>query len=127
MLCSRCRARSVSPRWSPWERPRSSRRGSRAVRSRSSPPSTALTAPRSVSETTRPPAKRRLAAVLALVAYVATLGAILYVLFDDFPALLGAWATALVAVVAGFYSVTRRRVLRIVAALLTVVMVVLTA
>jgi diacylglycerol kinase family enzyme len=76
---------------------------------------------------TRPPVRRRVAAVLALLAYVAMLGSVLYVLVDDLPALVGTWIVLVVAVIAGYYSVTRLHLVRIVAALVTIAMVVLAA
>ena len=80
-----------------------------------------------MTETTRPPVGRRVAAVLGLLAYVAMLGAVLYLLYDDLLALAGAWIVLVVAVVAGYYAVTRRHLVRIVASLVTIAMVVLAA
>ncbi|MGZ4754285.1 MAG: diacylglycerol/lipid kinase family protein [Acidimicrobiia bacterium] len=80
-----------------------------------------------MAETRRPTASRRIAAISALVAYLATFGAILVLLYNDFPALVGTWVVALVAVVAGYYAVTRLRVVRLVATLLTIAMMVLAA
>lgn len=75
--------------------------------------------------TTRPSGGRRVAAVLALVAYVAMLASVLYVLVDDFPALVLVWIVLVVAVIAGYYTVTRLHLVRVVAALVTIAMVVL--
>ncbi len=77
--------------------------------------------------TTRPPTRRRVAAVLALLAYVAMVGSLLYLLYDDLLGLVGAWIVMLVAVISGYLSVTRRHLARIVAALITVAMVVVAA
>jgi hypothetical protein len=58
-------------------------------------------------------------------AYVAMLGSVVYVLIDDLPALVLVWIVLLVAVIAGYYTVTRLHLVRVVAALVTIVMVVL--
>ncbi len=76
-----------------------------------------------MNETVRPAAMRRIAAVSALLAYVGTFAAILYLLVDDLAALIGAWLVAVVAVVAAYYSVTRLHLARILAALVTVAMI----
>jgi diacylglycerol kinase family enzyme len=78
-----------------------------------------------VVETVRPSAGRRTAAILALIGYVAMLGAVLYVLVDDLLALIGAWAVLVVAVIAGYYAVTRRHLARVVAAITAIVMILL--
>ncbi len=78
-----------------------------------------------MAEGTRPPPGRRVAAVLALVGYVAMLGAVLFVLIGDLFALIGAWVAVVLAVVSGYYGVTRRGITRVVAVITTVVMVVL--
>jgi diacylglycerol kinase family enzyme len=80
-----------------------------------------------VAEVVRPPLGRRVAAVLALVGYVAMLGAVLYLLIDDVLALIGTWGVLVLAVVAGYYAVTRMHLTRIIAAFVTVAMVVLAA
>jgi diacylglycerol kinase family enzyme len=76
-----------------------------------------------MAETARPPASRRLAAVVALIAYVGALVAVLVLLIDDIPALLGSWAVLVVAVVAGYVAVTRKHAVRILAAVIAVAMV----
>lgn len=44
-----------------------------------------------MAETARPPVRRRVAAFLALASYLAAIAAILVLLIEDIPALLGAW------------------------------------
>ena len=80
-----------------------------------------------MAESVRPPVRRRVAAAVALLAYVATFVAILVVLVRDLPALVGVWTAMIVAAVAGYYAVTRRRLARAVAVLVTVGTVVLGA
>ncbi len=80
-----------------------------------------------MAESVRRPVRRRVAAAVALLAYVATFVAILVVLVRDLPALVGVWAAMIVAAVAGYYAVTRRRLARVVAVLVTVGTVVLGA
>jgi diacylglycerol kinase family enzyme len=75
-------------------------------------------------ETARPPVSRRIAAVLTLLAFVGMIVAILVLVIDDIPALVGAWAVFVVAVIAGYYTVTRVRLARIVAGLITIAMIV---
>jgi diacylglycerol kinase family enzyme len=64
---------------------------------------------------------RRAAAVLALVAYLATFLALLVVLRDDVLALVGAMLGVIVAVVGGWYTVTGRGARRLVGTILAVV------
>jgi diacylglycerol kinase family enzyme len=77
-----------------------------------------------VPETIRPSPGRRVAAGLALAAYLGMLVAILLFLLDDVPALILAWALFIAAVVAAYYVVTRRHVVRVVAAIVTLAVVV---
>lgn len=69
-------------------------------------------------------AKRRTAAVLALVAYAASLVLLVYVLWGDLLALVGAWVAALLAAAALFTSLTRRGAGRVVASLIALLAVV---
>jgi diacylglycerol kinase family enzyme len=80
-----------------------------------------------MAEPGRPPAKRRVAAVLAMLAYVALFVAIIVLLIDDIPAFIGAWVVFVIAVVAGYFAVTRLHLVRIVSALIAVGMLVLAA
>lgn len=75
----------------------------------------------------KPSISRRIAALLALAMFLAVVVAILVLLVDDIPKLLGAWAVVLVAIVAGYYAVTRERVVRVVAGVVTVAMLALAA
>jgi diacylglycerol kinase family enzyme len=76
-------------------------------------------------ETVRPSAGRRVAAGLSLAAYLGMLVAIFLFLLDDVPALLLVWALFIGAVVAAYYMVTRRHVVRVVAAVVTLGVVVI--
>jgi diacylglycerol kinase family enzyme len=80
-----------------------------------------------MADTVRPSPSRRIAAVLAIVGYVAMLGSALYLLVDDLLALFGTWVLLVLAVVAGYYAVTRRHMTRVVAVLATIAIVVLAA
>jgi diacylglycerol kinase family enzyme len=75
----------------------------------------------------RPPANRRLAAIVALVAYLALVATIILLLVGDIPVLIGAGLLFGGAVIAGYYAVTRVHVVRVVAAALGVVLVVVGA
>ena len=75
----------------------------------------------------KPRIDRRIAALLGLAMYFAVLVAILVLLIDDIPALIGAWAVIVVAIVAGYYAATRDHIVRVVASVLTVAMVVVAA
>jgi diacylglycerol kinase family enzyme len=77
-----------------------------------------------VADTARPPASRRAAAVVALVAYLGALVAVLVLLIDDIPALLSSWAVLVIAVIAGYFAVTRRHLARVVAGLIAVAMLI---
>jgi diacylglycerol kinase family enzyme len=68
-----------------------------------------------------PSPRRRIAAVLALAAYVAVVVALLVALVDDVLALVGAWAAALIAAAAAFTTLVRRGALRVIATVLAVV------
>ncbi len=80
-----------------------------------------------MAETARPSLPRRVAAILALSGYVAMLGAVLRLLINDLPALMLVWAVLIVALITGYYAVTRLHVVRFVASLVTIALVVLAA
>jgi diacylglycerol kinase family enzyme len=80
-----------------------------------------------MGETGRTPPGRRAAALLALALYLTAAGVLLYLLVAEIVALLAAWAVAVVAVIAGYYAVTRVRLARILAGLVALAMVVLAA
>jgi diacylglycerol kinase family enzyme len=65
--------------------------------------------------------RRRVAAIVALAAYVLVIVALLVALIDDVFALLGAWVAAIAAAAAGFVTLTRRGARRVVATVVAVV------
>jgi diacylglycerol kinase family enzyme len=75
-------------------------------------------------ETVRPTAGRRIAAALSLAAYLGMLVATFLLLLDDVPALLLVWVLFIGAAVAAYYMVTRRHLVRVVAGIVTLVVVV---
>jgi diacylglycerol kinase family enzyme len=78
-----------------------------------------------VPEIARPSIERRIAAGLSLAAYLGMFVAIFVFLIDDVPALVAAWAVFVAAIVAGYYSATRRHAARVIAAFVTLGMIVL--
>jgi diacylglycerol kinase family enzyme len=68
-----------------------------------------------------PGLRRRLAAILALLAYGLVIVALLVALIDDVLALVGAWIAAICAAAAGFASLTRRGALRVVTTVVAIV------